>query len=1298
MGNAYRLFFLSFLLVFNTSIDAQNWNHSPSENRGFVENKNQFNHFKSQTNQLPRYVYDGNNEDYLVYSNGFSIRMREIQFDEIAEFRNEELKEHRKKDFSKLGEWLEEERKEHSERDSKVIRDFVEYEWIDSNPNAETVLEDVNSFHHSYWFKDANGHHVNQNNIASGRKVRCKNLYPGIDVIYEFHPQGGLKYSLEIQPGADISLARLKSSKKTKLNDEGQLISKTKFGLLTEHAPVCFYKDAPTVLLNSSFQLNSGYSSFKLNNTDPSQVLIIDPWIQTPSFNTNWDCVWECDRDAAGNIYVIGGVMPMQLLKYNSAGSLQWTYNTPYDTTNWMGTMATDLNGNTYVTQGTEVAIQKINSAATVVWNNPNPGSLFSLTEFWSLSFNCDQTKLIVGGTGGALQPVPFIYEINTTTGAVTSELQVTTSPPLGGINAGNEVRSLTSSENGRYYYLTHDTIGFINQNLNACGGEGESNVKTSTGYVLGYKCENFRSSNSGIQAIKTYGDYLYINRGDRLEQRAILTGNLITTVAIPAGSYIVTTIPFFGTSTAVGNSGIDIDTCGNIYVGSTNGVYKFDQSLSLLSNYPTSFKVYDVVVSSNGNLIACGSTADDGGNVRTGGVQSFAVSACTPPLPECCNAALCEVPGLCINDAPFQLSSATTGGLWFGPGVSASGLFNPASVGEGVFEVTYQLPCGSETVSIVVNNCSALSVCLETNGTYTVAGGSGPYVWEFYSPSQNTTITNQAQCVACGYTWLVFGCFNPFPIPAESCTVPEFWTEYANGTNTLAPNSFPARVVDAAGTEYLINSADEIVPCAECLADTINLTINSCEPYTNPLGIVLTQSGTYTYTFQNTADCDSIVRINLTINNPTSESISQSICSSQLPYNWNGIVFSQAGVQSVNLQSVTGCDSLVTLDLNVAEVLSSTTNQTICTSQLPYTWNGLVFNGSGNQNVNLQSVGGCDSVATLILEVVQQYTSSSSIAICDVQLPFTWNGVIFNSAGSQSVNLFSIEGCDSVATLNLSVNNFVPYIDVQTVCESLNWIDGNTYTSSTNTPVFTLSGGSVAGCDSVITLNLTVNQNASSQQNINACGSYQNDLGQIFNESGSYNFVLPTSAGCDSVVTVNVTILPMPNVTVIPSDATIFEGESLQLSASGAVNYTWYPSDSLSCDTCPSPIANPTETITYVVMGTDAFGCTTLDTIRIEVDIRCNEPFIPTIFSPNGKGPVANELLCLFSNCVDKLKFVVYNRWGEQVFETEDITKCWDGFYKDELAISGIYAYNLYILQLDGTVVNKKGTITLVK
>jgi len=1297
MGNAYRLFFLSFLLVFNTSIEAQNWNHSPSENRGFVENRNQFNHFKSQTNQLPRYIYDGNNEDYLVYSNGFSIRMREIQFDEIAEFRNEELKEHRKKDFSKPGEWLEEERKEHSERDSKVIRDLVEYEWIGSNPNAETVLEDVNSFHHSYWFKDANGHHVNQNNISSGRKVRCKNLYPGIDVIYEFHPQGGLKYSLEIQPGADISLARLKSSKKTKLNDEGQLISKTKFGLLTEHAPVCFYKDAPSVLLNSSFLLHSGYSSFFVNNTNPTQVLEIDPWIQTPSFNTNWDCVWECDRDAAGNVYIIGGVMPMQLLKYNSAGSLQWTYNTPYDTTNWLGAMATDLNGNTYITQGTDVAIQKVNTSGTVAWNNPNPGALFSLTEFWTISFNCDQTKLMVGGTGGSFQPIPYLYEIDLNSGNVLNDLQVSSSPPLGGINAGNEVRAITSSKNGRYYYLTHDTIGSVNQNLNACGGEGFSNQKTATGYVLGYKCENFRYSNSGVQAIKTYGDFVFVNRGDILEKRDLITGDFVSSVIIPGGSFIVTTVPFFGTTTALGNSGLDIDDCGNIYAGSTNGVYRFDQNLSILNNYPTTFKVYDVAVSTAGDLIACGTTGDQDQNNRSGGVQSFAVSACAPQVPVCCNTSICEVPNLCTNDSPIQLVVGSLGGTWSGTGVSATGLFNPASAGVGTFSITYQLPCGSEIVTLIVNSCTALNVCEESNGTYSVEGGTAPYSWSYYTPAANIPITNQAECVACGYTWFFGNCLNGF-FPAESCDTPASWNEYATGVNATAPSIFPARVTDNAGTEFTINAANQVLPCEECSSDSSSISLLTCDNFTNPLGTIFTQSGIYSYTLLNSAGCDSTIVLDLTIQTDTSTTTNLTICNAQLPFNWNGLTFNGPGTQSLTLISLAGCDSLAALNLSVLDQLISTTNVTACVAQLPYLWNGVTFNGAGSQSVTLTSIAGCDSIATLNLNVVNQLTSTSNLAICDVQLPFIWNGIMFNAAGSQSSTLTNSAGCDSIATLNLSVNSFVPNTDIQSACSSFTWIDGNTYSSSTNSPTFTISGGSAAGCDSVITLNLTVNQNTSSQQNINACGPYQNDLGQIFNESGSYNFVLPTSAGCDSVVTVNVTILPLPNVTVIPSDATIFKGESLQLLASGAVNYAWYPTDSLSCDTCPSPIANPTETITYVVMGTDAFGCTTLDTIRIEVDIRCNEPFIPTIFSPNGKGPVANELLCLFSNCVDKLKFVVYNRWGEQVFETEDITKCWDGFYKDELAMSGTYVYNLYILQLDGTVVNKKGTISLVK
>lgn len=1290
--------FVTLIFISSNAINAQNWSHKPSEIKGFIENKAQFNHLRTGGGEIPRYVYDGGNEDYLLGATGFTLKFREIQFDEMAEFREEEQRERGKKKFDKPGEYAEEERRERLERDSKVIRDEVSYEWIGANPDATLLLEEANSYYHSYWYTNASGQATNTNNIPSGKRLVCKDLYPGIDAVYEFHPEGGLKYSLIVHPGGNPAQAQLQSSKKAKLGDNGALLTKTRIGMLTEHAPVCYYTDAPEQIVASQFSYSNRTTTFEIAHTEPTKTLVIDPWIQSPSFNTNWDCVWECDRDAAGNVYIIGGVMPMQLIKYNSAGAVQWTYSTPYDTTNWMGTMATDLNGNTYITQGTEVAIQKVSTAANVLWNNPNPGAFLSLTEFWSISFNCDQTKLIVGGTGGTFLPVPFIYEINTNTGSVISDLQVTTSPPLGGINAGNEVRSLTASENGRYYYLTHDTIGFINQNFNACGGEAESNTKTATGYVLGYKCENFRASNSGIQAIKTYGEFVFVNRGDRLEKREILTGNLLTTIPIPGGSFIVTTIPFFGTTTALGNSGIDIDTCGNIYVGSTNGVIKFDQSLSVVGNYPTTFKVYDVSVSTDGNVIACGSTADDGANVRSGSVQSFAAAACIPPLPQCCNAAICEVPELCNDDAPFQLTTVGSGGTWTGTGVSPSGLFNPANLGEGTFEVTYQLACGSETVSITVNNCSALSVCEEADGTYSVEGGSAPYLWEYLSPAQTIQITTQAQCEACGYQWLFFGCFSSFPIPAESCTVPESWTEYASGPNAPAPTIFPSRVSNAAGIEFIINEGDDILACVECLADTLDLTITACESYTNPLGGQLTESGIYTYTLQNAEECDSIIRLDLTINLPSSSTTALSICSAQLPYTWNGITFPAAGVQSATLQSAAGCDSVATLNLTVSNQLTSTTNLTVCEAQIPYTWNGITFTGPGTQSANLFTEAGCDSVATLILDVAQQLISNTDIAICDVQLPYTWNGITFSESGSQSIILTSTAGCDSVATLNLSVNSFVPFTDVQSACETFTWIDGETYTSSTNTPVFTITGGSAAGCDSVITLNLTVNQNASGENAITSCGPYTNEVGQVFEQSTTYDFVLPTSAGCDSVVTVNITVLPRPEVIASASSTSIFVGDSVQLDANGAVFYLWSPETDLSCTNCESPIATPLATETYVVTGTDASGCATSDTIRIEVDIRCNEPFIPTIFSPNGKGPAANELLCLFSNCVDQLKFAVYNRWGEMVFETDDITKCWDGFYKGKDAISGIYAYNLYILQLDGTVVNKKGTITLVK
>jgi gliding motility-associated-like protein len=169
----------------------------------------------------------------------------------------------------------------------------------------------------------------------------------------------------------------------------------------------------------------------------------------------------------------------------------------------------------------------------------------------------------------------------------------------------------------------------------------------------------------------------------------------------------------------------------------------------------------------------------------------------------------------------------------------------------------------------------------------------------------------------------------------------------------------------------------------------------------------------------------------------------------------------------------------------------------------------------------------------------------------------------------------------------------------------------------------------------------------------------------------------------------------------VTPDSATITIGESIQLNASGATFYSWTPSIGLSCDTCSNPFAAPTVTTSYVVTGIDTNGCfgDTEVIVRVkEIDLICGELFIPSIFTPNGKGPQANETFCVFSDCVEQFKLVIHNRWGERIFESEDINQCWDGKFKGLEAASGVYAFNVYLKQLDGTLINKIGNISLVR
>ncbi len=234
---------------------------------------------------------------------------------------------------------------------------------------------------------------------------------------------------------------------------------------------------------------------------------------------------------------------------------------------------------------------------------------------------------------------------------------------------------------------------------------------------------------------------------------------------------------------------------------------------------------------------------------------------------------------------------------------------------------------------------------------------------------------------------------------------------------------------------------------------------------------------------------CDSVATLNLVVNPVLTSTTNTAICTNQLPYTWNGQTINAAGTYTADLTSATGCDSVATLNLVVNPVLTSTTNTAICNNQLPYTWNGQTINAAGTYTADLTSASGCDSVATLNLVVNPVLTSTTNTAICNNQLPYTWNGQTINAAGTYTADLTSASGCDSVATLVLTVNPVLTSTTNTAICTNqlpYTW-NGQTINAA---GTYTADLTSVSGCDSVATLVLTVNPVLTSTTN--TCDLYQ--------------------------------------------------------------------------------------------------------------------------------------------------------------------------------------------------------------
>jgi len=219
--------------------------------------------------------------------------------------------------------------------------------------------------------------------------------------------------------------------------------------------------------------------------------------------------------------------------------------------------------------------------------------------------------------------------------------------------------------------------------------------------------------------------------------------------------------------------------------------------------------------------------------------------------------------------------------------------------------------------------------------------------------------------------------------------------------------------------------------------------------------------------------------------------------------------------------------------------------------------------------------------------------------------------------------------------------------------------------------------------------------------------GSGTSSVEAIIEEPTTFTVISSTEFNCE--VENSLTIFTSPlgglDVSAEAEPDLILIGESSQLTVSpDSSNYffEWEPSTYLDNQNFNDPVSTPDETITYLVTLTDADDlgiCQKSDSVTIQVfESFCGSPniFVPNAFTPNGDGE--NDVVFVRGGGITDLTFSIFNRWGEEVFKTEDQSVGWDGTYKGNPAEPAVFVYQLQAICADGDTYSEKGNITLIR
>jgi len=300
-------------------------------------------------------------------------------------------------------------------------------------------------------------------------------------------------------------------------------------------------------------------------------------------------------------------------------------------------------------------------------------------------------------------------------------------------------------------------------------------------------------------------------------------------------------------------------------------------------------------------------------------------------------------------------------------------------------------------------------------------------------------------------------------------------------------------------------------------------------------------------------------------------------------------------------------------------------------------------------------------------LTILNSTASTDVISACD---NYTWtDGVNYTASNSTALDTFTnAAGCDSVVTLNLTIRNSTSSTDVISACNNYTWTDGITYTASNSTALDTFTNA--AGCDSLVTLSLTILNSTASTDVISACDNYTWTDGVNYTASNSTALdTFTNAAGCDSVVTLNLTI--------VKNDLTITNNDPLlEATVQTGATYQW-----LNCVDTYSEITGATNA-SFPVSGNGEYaveitnsGC--IDTSACQT-ILLASTFESLLFEGVSIYPNPNTgLVNIDLNSLKDVNIKVYDISGNLIYAENNIS---GGLYQFNLEV----ANGMYIIEIN--------------